>query len=86
MDQIRELRGSGLDSEKIKIDEQKIPLINRINTIMRTAQERAEIKMLADPKYANFKETKRGQVLVKSTSALVKFLKLLPSNSSQYKN
>ena len=64
VDQIRELRGSGLDSEKIKIDEQKIPLINRINKIMRTAQERAEIKMLADPKYANFKETKRGQVLV----------------------
>ena len=64
VEQIRALRNSGQDSEKIKIDEQKIPLIDAIRTIMRQAQERAEMKMLADPKYAHFKETRRGQKLL----------------------
>ena len=64
VEQIRALRNSGQDSDKIKIDEQKIPLIAQIRRIMREAQERAELKMLADPRYAQFKETRRGQKLV----------------------
>ena len=64
IDEVRKIRRSGLDSEKIKIDTQKLPLIKTINLIMREAQERAEQQMLADPQYAHFKETRIGQKLV----------------------
>ena len=64
MDEVRKIRRSGLDSEKIKIDTEKLPLIKKLNSIMREAQERAEQQMLADPQYAHFKETRIGQKLV----------------------
>ena len=67
VNELREYRKSGKDDpDKVRLDEQQLPIIRDIKKLMRKAQVRAEAQLIADPKYSHIIETRIGQQIVKN--------------------